>query len=424
MIKFLLKGLLRDRSRSLFPVLTVVIGVMLTVFLYNWINGAEFNFIDSSARFNTGHVKIMSRAYAREEDQVPNDLALVGAGSLLDQLRKEHPDMIWTPRIRFGGLLDIPDAQGETRAQGPVMGLAVDLLSAGGRERGIFKLEEALVRGRTPQGPNEILVSEDFARRLKVQPGETATLISATMQGSLAVANFTVAGTIRFGVEAMDRGAMIADLAGVRSALDMEDAAGEILGFFSDFVYRDQRAEDITSRFNAAHGGDPDDFAPVMDTLARQSGMGDLLAMMRMFSGLVLVIFIGVMSIVLWNAGLMGSLRRYGEIGVRLAMGETKTHIYGSLILEALMIGALGSLIGTTVGLAESYYLQAHGLDIGFMMKSASLFVSNVMRAKVSSASYLVGFIPGLAATFLGSSISGLGIYRRRTSQLLKELES
>jgi len=424
MIKFLFKGLLRDRSRSLFPILTVVIGVMLTVFMYNWINGAEYNFIDSSARFNTGHVRIMSRAYAREVDQVPNDFALIGVKSLLDQLQREFPDMIWTPRIRFGGLLDIPDAAGETRDQGPVMGLAVDLLSPESREPRIFKLGEVLVRGRTPQRPGEILVSEDFAQRLNFHPGDTVTLISVTMQGSMAISNFTLAGTIRFGVEAMDRGAMIADIADVRSALDMVDAAGEILGFFSDFLYRDSRATDISTRFNSALSEDSDEFAPLMDTLSNQAGMADLLAMMRMFSGLVLVVFIAVMSIVLWNAGLMGSLRRYGEIGVRLAMGETKTHIYVTLITEALIIGALGTLIGTALGLAESYYLQAHGLNIGFMMKNASLFVSNVMRAKVSPASFGIGFIPGLAATFLGASISGLGIYRRQTAGLMKDLET
>jgi len=422
MIRFLFKGLLRDRSRSLFPVLTVVIGVMLTVFMYNWINGAEFNFIDSGARFGTGHVRLMSRAYAREADQVPNDLALVGVKPLLEKLRSEHPDMIWVSRIRFGGLLDIPDAAGETREQGPVMGLAVDLLSAGSAEPGIFRLEDALVRGRTPQKAGEILISEDFARRLTVEPGDTATLISGTMTGSMAVANFKVAGTLRFGMEAMDRGAMVADIADIQAALDMEDAAGEILGFFGDFVYRDPQARETAARFNSALIGDADVFAPVMDTLS-QAGMADLLAMMRMFSGLVLVVFIGVMSIVLWNAGLMGSLRRYGEIGVRLAMGETKTHIYVTLIGEALMIGVLGTVIGTAVGLALSYYLQAHGLNIGFMMKNASLFISNVMKAKVSPVSYGIGFIPGLAATFLGAAISGLGIYRRQTARLMKELE-
>jgi putative ABC transport system permease protein len=424
MIRFLFKGLIRDRSRSLFPVLTVVIGVMLTVFLTNWINGFEFDFIDSSARFNTGHIRVMSRAYAREADQVPNDLALIGVGSLTDGLREQYPGLLWVSRIRFGGLLDIPDAAGETREQEPVTGLAVDLLTAGSPEPGIFKLDEVLVRGRAPRRAGEILIGEDFARRLKVELGDTATLISVTMGGGMAVANFTVAGTIRFGVEAMDRGAIIADLADVRTALDMEDASGEVLGFFGDFVYRDRQARAMAARFNSSLAEDSDEFAPVMEALADQAGMGDLLALMQTYSGVLIGVFIGVMSIVLWNAGLMGSLRRYGEIGVRLAMGETKTHIYTTLIGEALMIGAMGTLIGTAIGLAASYYLQAHGIDIGFMMKSASLYASNVLRAKVSPASFGIGFIPGLAATFLGAAISGLGIYRRQTARLMKELET
>jgi len=50
--------------------------------------------------------------------------------------------------------------------------------------------------------------------------------------------------------------------------------------------------------------------------------------------------------------------------------------------------------------------------------------VSNVWRAQVTPASYVIGFIPGLLATFLGTSISGIGIYRRQTSTLMKELET
>ena len=78
MIRFLLKGLIRDPSRSLFPVLTVIAGVMLTVVMYSWIQGTQTEMISSNANFNTGHVKIMSRAYADEADQIPNDLALIG----------------------------------------------------------------------------------------------------------------------------------------------------------------------------------------------------------------------------------------------------------------------------------------------------------------------------------------------------------
>jgi putative ABC transport system permease protein len=344
--------------------------------------------------------------------------------SLIQELETDFPGFIWTPRIRFGGLLDIPDDQGETRTQGPVAGLAVDLYSKKGLEAKILNLEDALIRGHIPENPGEILISEDFAVSLGVQPGDIATLISSTMYGSMAVTNFTITGTIRFGVAAMDRGAMIADITDIQSALDMDDAAGEILGFFKDFVYRDELAASVSSRFNTLYERADDEFSPVMDTLRNQTGMAELLDMMSVFAGAMILIFIVAMSIVLWNAGLMGSLRRYGEIGVRLAMGETKTHLYRTLIVESLIIGLIGTIFGTILGLTISYYLQAHGVDFGSLMKNASLVLSNVMRAKVTWFSHIIGFIPGFLATFLGAAISGLGIFRRETSQLIKELEA
>jgi putative ABC transport system permease protein len=423
MIKFILKGIIRDRSRSLFPILTVFIGVALTVFLYGWIKGAETNFIESSAKFSSGHVKIMSRAYAEEEDQIPNDLAYIGVEALIKDLEQDYPEIIWTSRIRFGGLLDVPDEQGETRSQGPMGGLAVDLFSENSPEWGILNLEKAIVRGRLPEKSGEILLSDDFALKLDVKPGETATLISSTMYGSMAAANFTVAGTIRFGVTAMDRGAMLADLKDIQQALDMEDAAGEILGFYNDFVYRYLRSDDIVESFKAKYPEEQEnEFLPVMENL-HQSEMGSYLGMVGIFAAVIILIFITAMSIVLWNAGLMGSLRRYGEIGVRLAMGESKGHLYRSLISESLIIGCIGSVFGTILGLAITYYLQAHGIDISSMMKNSSIFFSNVMKARVTSVSYFIGFIPGLLATLLGTSISGIGVYKRQTSQLIKELE-
>jgi putative ABC transport system permease protein len=399
-------------------------GVMLTVLLFCWINGAESNFIESHAKFDTGHVKIMSRAYAEEADQRPNDLAYIGVGQLMRELKSDFPDMIWTSRIKFGGLLDIPDEQGETRAQGPVAGLALDILSPESMEKELLDLQNAVVRGRLPLNRGEILITEDFAQKLNLALGERATLISSSMYGSMVITNYTVVGTIRFGIAAMDRGAMIVDLKDAQTALDMEDAAGEILGFFNDFVYRNERAEAAKTRFNSQFVATQDEFSPTMETLYNQSGLADLLAMFDLFSGAVIVLFISAMSLVLWNAGLMGILRRYGEIGVRLAMGEDKGHLYRSLIAESLMIGALGTVTGTALGLAIALYLQIHGFDIGFLMKNASLMISNVMRAKITPVSFVIGFIPGLLATFLGTSISGIRVYRRQTSQLMKEMEA
>lgn len=423
MIKFLAKGLVRDRSRSLFPVLITSAGVMLTVVVFSWINGFLSDSISTTAKFDTGHVCIMSRAYAQDSDQMPNDLALLGVDKLMDTIKRDYPKMIWTPRIRFGGLLDIPDEEGETRAQGPFIGLGVDLLSENTPEFDILNLKKGVMRGKLPSQPGEVLLSDEFALRLGVEIGETATIISSTMYGGMALANFVVAGTVRFGITAIDRSAMIADIGDVREALNMENGAGEILGFFPDFFYSHPKAEALVKDFNSRYTNVEDEFSPVMGDLKEESGMGDLLDFIGGYYSMVIVFFTVIMSIVLWNAGLMGSLRRYGEIGVRLAMGETKGHVYRSMLGESLLIGLAGSVFGTILGLSIAFLLQAYGVPVASMLKNASMLFSDVMRARVTIGSYFIGLIPGLAATFLGTSVAGIGIYRRQTSQLFKELE-
>ena len=92
-----------------------------------------------------------------------------------------------------------------------------------------------------------------------------------------------------------------------------------------------------------------------MDTLINLSGMGQMLGWMDIMLGAIVAVFLATMFIVLWNTGLMGNIRRYGEIGVRLAMGETKGQVYRSLIAEAAVIGFVGSLIGTALGLASGF---------------------------------------------------------------------
>jgi putative ABC transport system permease protein len=430
-IRFLLKGLLRDRSRSLFPVLTVIIGTALTVVMYSWIRGTEADIIRANANFNTGHVRVMTRAYTAEIDRVPNDLALLGARELLGELQRRYPDFEWAPRIRFGGLLDIPDDRGQTRAQAPVTGLAVRLLGEDPLERRVLNLDNALVGGRLPAQPGEIVVSDELFTRLELRIGDTATLISSTMYGSMATTNFTVVGTIEFGVAALDRGAILADLEDVRQALDMQTAAGEILGLLTSEIYDERRSARVAADFNArVAGGDIEgiegggEFAPLMGTLREQSGLSTTLDLAGAVSFVLITIFVVVMSIVLWNAGLIGALRRYGEMGLRLALGEPKGHIYRTLILESLTIGVVGSIFGTALGVGCSWYLQEHGVNIEPFLKNASMMIFNVMRARVTTTSFFIGFVPGLLATILGTSISGLGIYRRQTSQLAKELEA
>jgi putative ABC transport system permease protein len=424
MIRFLLKGLLRDKSRSRLPLIVVTIGVMLTVFLHAYITGFMGDTLEMSAKFTNGHVKVMTKAYAENASQNPNDLALLGTDTLMRKLQDQFPEIAWAQRIRFGGLIDVPDANGETRSQGPAVGIGIDLLSPGTREKERLNLSKSLVRGRLPQKQGEVLLSEEFARKLNVDPGDTITLISSTMNGSMSIYNFTVSGTLTFGSQVLDKGSVITDIGDARLALDMANAAGEILGFLPGDFYDDDEAMKIAQTFNAKYATGTDEFEPVMQTLGQQGTMALYLKLFKYWASYISMIFVLAMSLVLWNAGLLGGLRRYGEIGVRLAMGEEKSHVYRTMIYESVMIGIGGTFLGTLFGLFFSMLLQKYGINISGMMKGASVMMPAAIRAHITPVDYYIGFIPGLISTLLGTLLSGIGIFRRQTARLFKELEA
>jgi len=424
MIAFLWKGLLRDRTRSLFPVLITASGVALSVLAVAWIDGILNDTIETAARFKNGHLKIQTRAL--REERYPNliELGLTNVTELQQQLEREFPTLTWKARIQFGGLLDIPDEKGETRFQVPVVGLAADLLSSGSPEPANLNLKQAVIEGRLPQSPTEILLSHELLQKLGLPLGQQATLISSDMNGSLALHNFVIVGTLSFGVKAMDRGAMVADLAGIRQALAMDDAATELFGFFREGFYDRPTAVRIKTVFNQRQTKTDGEFTPIMITLEDQDSLGETIGSIDAIFSVIIVLFVFIVSIVLWNAGLMNGIRRYGEIGIRLAIGESKPHLYLSLILEALLIGLTAYLIGTALGLIPAWYLQTYVVDFGYLMEGSSLLMSNVMRAQITPVSFWVGLIPGVISPIIGAAVSGLGVLRRDTSRLFKELEN
>ncbi len=423
MIKFLFKGILRDKSRSLLPIIITAIGVSLTVFLSGYIRGAMGDMIDLNARFETGHMKVMTQPYLKNKDQMPNDLALLEVSDLMDKLNLDFPEISWEKRVRFGGLVDSPDSTGLTKSQGPAAGLAIDLFSENSKEVDRMNLAPAIVQGRIPQKAGEALISEDFSQKIKAGLGDDVTFVGSTMNGSMAFQNFNIVGTVRFGSAAMDKGAIIIDITDAQNILDMEDGAGEVLGYFPNDVYDNDEAEAIAASFNADYKDSEDEFAPIMQSLKQQNGLASLLDYADVMSGMFVAIFVFAMSIVLWNTGLLGGLRRYQEYGIRLALGEAKGHIYKMMISEAVLIGILGSILGSIIGLAGVYALQVYGIDISQFAPQNNMLMPNIIRAKVTPDLFYIGFIPGVFAMVLGTALSGIGIYKRETATLFKELE-
>ena len=427
MIRFLIKGLLRDRSRSLFPVLVITLTVTLVIFTIGFMRGTLNSLLLDTAVILTGHEKIVTRAYNEESQLMPNDLALLDVDRLIDDLNQNHQGFFWSPRITFAGLLDVPDEKGETRSQGPVIAFGIDLLSESSRQAEIWELKRSLVSGKLPKNSSDVLISSKLANQLNIAIGEVVTFVGSTMDNAFTTYNFNVSGTFNLRKGQTDKQMMLVDLSGARLALDMDNAASAIFGFTQSLYYDDVAAVALRTHYNNTNSDSLDVFSPFMLALRDGSQMGTMVdisgAMLAIMGG----IFMVVVMVVLWNMGLMNGLRRYGEIGLRLAIGESKGQVYRSMIFEATIVGLTGTVIGTGTGTALTFYVQENGIDYtkGIeALSNASMVMPNIFYAQVTPDLFYVGFLPGVLATVLGTMLAGLAIYKRETAQLFKELET
>ena len=151
--------------------------------------------------------------------------------------------------------------------------------------------------------------------------------------------------------------------------------------------------------------------------------MNQTIAMMDAILVIMVILLVIALSIVLWNTGVLGGIRRYNEFGVRLALGEEKKHIYRTLLSESLLIGVIGSAVGTAAGVALSLYLQKYGIDYSAMMENVNMMITPVIRSEVTPQLYYIGFIPGVISMLVGSALAGTAVYKRNTAMLFKELD-
>ena len=421
MLRFILKGIFRDRSRYFFPVIIMSAGVFLMVFFLAFMDGYSESMVRQNARFETGHLKIVTKAYSELLAQKPYDLGLLDIGLDLDKWRKDYPQFEFVQRITFGAILDKSDSLGNSLRQGQVLGFALDLLEDDFEIKNL-RLAESMVQGRLPAARGEILVSDRTFQAMQISLGDSLMLLGSTAEGSMSFALVKIVGTVSFGYEALDRGGIIMDLSDAQSFLDMPGGCSEILGFMKDGNYDSELVNTIKEDFNARYSTE-DEFSPVMLALTDQNNMGYMLWIMDFTFMMMSLVFIIILGIVLWNSGLMSGIRRYGEFGLRLAIGEEKKHIYSFLILESLCIGTIASLLGLLLGFLVSYPLSIWGLDMSQYGKTSSLVFENVIRTKLNPGIFISGFLTGLLSSVLGTALAGSVIFKRQTSQLFKELE-
>ena len=140
--------------------------------------------------------------------------------------------------------------------------------------------------------------------------------------------------------------------------------------------------------------------------------------------GFVVGIFIFLMILVLWNAGILSGIHRYGEMGLRLTFGESHWKLIFNLGVEGLLIGVLGAITGSIFGAGFTWYLQEVGINMGDNFAQTGMMINYVVRARLTAGAVIQGIVPGIFASVAGTLVASMAIFNRSEANLFRELEA
>lgn len=204
----------------------------------------------------------------------------------------------------------------------------------------------ALGRWLAGDGPEAVLGS-GLAASLDAGPGDVITLLAMTADGVLNALDVEVVGIVRLPVRELDDRYLATPLATSQNLLAAGDTVSKLVVMIEDA----EEARAVGGRLRAALAaeGVEVDYRTWRELAVFYRQVRTLYLGIFGFLGSVLLVIVLLAAA---NSMLMATSERTREIGTLRALGMRPRAIARLFLLEGLLVGALGCLVGTVSSLA------------------------------------------------------------------------
>ena len=348
-ILFAVKNVLRNRRRSAVTVLIAAVGTT-AILVGGGFAQYTYESLKEMAARESGHLVVAHRDHFDKDEEAPLQLGLAGHQPLRTRLLADPQVRAVLPRLQFSGLI----SNGDTSAI--FVGSGVD---AGGEfaVRGPFLSVTAgdVLDPRPGAGDApEIMLGKDLARSLHARPGSSLTLMATTTEGSLNAVDVRVKGIFSVGVPDVDKRIVMVHL-GTAQRLLLTDKVSTLSVYLQETAATDAMRDRLRQAL-------PDQAIRTwLDEAFFYQAVRQLYD--RIF-GLLGVVLVAMVLFAVSNTLGMAVLERTREIGTLRAMGTLPGQVVRNFVLEGLVIGVAGALLGMLVAVATSLGLDAAGLQM------------------------------------------------------------
>lgn len=307
--------------------------------------GFEQGIYGNAIQVMGGNIQVHAPGY--REATVSNPLLPIEDPDGIVQAAESHPDVILaTKRIITGGL--VTNREGAFSVT--IIGLEPD------KEARVSIEAQNISAGRylTPDDGDLILIGQGLANVMDVAVGDRITMVGNSTHEQTRQRTMTIVGIYDLGVASIEKGTIYMSLNEAQQLFGLDGQVTKIV------INLDQIGQE-SGVVDTIHAQIPGYEIETWETSSPE--LKTAIEMDKTMVGIFGIIMLGIAAIGILNLLMMAVFERTREIGVLGALGLKPRQITILFLLEGILIGAAGAMLGAILGTFFSGALSYFGLD-------------------------------------------------------------
>jgi len=388
-IKMAWRNMWRNWRRTMIATIAIVLGLILLIFMNTLIKGSDQALFGNAVRLYGGNIMVHAPGFRIKANRLPM-LPLENADEIVQVALAQPQVVAASKRINTGGM--VSDREGTYPVT--ISGIQPTV------EAPISLVAENVTQGRFLRDDDEgaIIVGKGLADLLDISVDDRVTLIGRRQNEAMRQHSMTIIGIYDLGLPEAEKGMVFINLPDAQSLYNLRDQETEVA--ISLQSVGQEKA--LMAKLQADL---PDYEIDSWETLRPE--LRQTMDIKAIFTSIFGFIVLLIASIGILNLMLMAVFERTREMGVMAALGMKGRQLMGLFLLEGILIGFVGAVIGCILGWALVLAVGQVGIDFSFASQTGELTALMGSRIYPSiSAINIIGYgiavlvIAGLASLY------------------------
>ena len=334
-LKLAFKNIFRNKVRSAITLGAIAFGCVSLIIAGGFIEDTFRQMRESYIRSFLGHMQVYKQDFYEKGSATPYDYMIEDYGEIITKINNTEGVSHVTPRLDFSGLLSI----GET---------TISFIGQGVDPEGEAKISTAVaLDSGAALGKDDYfdaVLGRGLAKAIGVDSGDSVIVVTNTISGAMNGLDLNVKGIFSTSTKAFDDRALRIPLKTAHRLLRTSNVQSLVV--LLDKTEDTDRVKAVLEKRFKEEGADLEVIAwhEMADFYNKTVELYN-----RQFFVLKLIIGI-VVVLSIFNTMNMSVMERVGEVGTIMALGTRRSGVVRLFMMEGLILGIIGGLIGVATG--------------------------------------------------------------------------